>query len=220
MKREIRIIDGACKITNVDKNGKIINVVGDYQKPKIGKWKIREYEESEKIRIGKEIKLAKQEKETEERKDKIAEEEKIYEVHNGKRRKYQRYDNIIKEINPTMKSLLQRKVGLGIIGKTVLDIKSSKELLDDWARKRCFYNYEEYLNIITLGRGFTCYEEYVKTRSYYPGMPNPIKENRMDNKFMGIYILQKTELRKYMKGLKECHLTTQDMILYAQEDIR
>lgn len=188
MKRELRIIDGMCKVVNIDKKGNIINVVRDYQKPKIGEWKIREYEESEKIRVETEIKLAKQEKEIKKRKVEIAEEEKIHEIHHGKIRNYQRYDNISKEINPTMKSLLQRKVALGIIAKTVLNIKSSKELLDDWARKRHFYDYEEYLNIVALGRGFTCYEEYVKTRSYYPGMPNPIKENRMDNKFIGVYI--------------------------------
>jgi hypothetical protein len=87
-----------------------------------------------------------------------------------------------------MKNLLQRKVSLGIIDKTILNIKTSKELLDDWARKRDFYDYEEYLNIIALGRGFTCYEEYIKVRSYYPGMPDPIKENRLDNKFIGVYI--------------------------------
>jgi len=161
MKREIRIIDGICKIVNTDKKGNIVNIIGNYQKPKIDEWEIIAYEESKKRVYEEELELSKHEKETNEHKEKI-EEEKIYEIHNGKRRKYQRYDKITREINPTMKSLLQRKMELGIIDKTVLNIKSSKELLDDWARKRYFYDYEEYLNIIALGRGFTCYEEYVK----------------------------------------------------------
>ena len=190
MKRELRIIDGVCRVANIDAKGNIISIVGDYQKPKIDERKIREYEESEKIRHETDIKLVKQEKENEKRKAKIAEEEKIHEIHHGKRHKYQRYDKVTKGPNQYRKNLLKKKVALGLIDEMATSIKSNKELLDNWARGRHFYNYEEYLNIIALGRGFTCYGEYEKVQYYYPGMPDPIKENRMDKRFIGVYIAE------------------------------
>lgn len=190
MRRELRIIDGVCKVVNIDKKGNIIGVVGDYQKPKLDECKIREYEESEKRRHKEELELARQEKEMNEYNEKMVEKEKVHEIHHGKRQKYQRYNMKIRDPDPYRKRVLQNKVELGIIDKVALNIKSSNEVLNDWARKRGFHNYEEYLNIIALGRGFTCYGEYEKVWSYYPGMPNVIKENRIDNRFIGVYIAE------------------------------
>lgn len=193
MKREVRIINGTCKVVNIDKNGNILKIVGNYQKPKIDECRIREYEEYEARRFEIESECAKQEKETDEYKENILpiiENEKIHEVHYGRRRRYQGDCVEIKELDLSRKSTLQNKVDLGIIDSAVFNTKSNKELLDDWARKRFFFDYEEYLNIIALGRGFTCYREYGKIWSYYPGMPSPIKENRMDTRFLGVYIAE------------------------------
>lgn len=132
MKRELRIIDDVCRVANVDKDGKIINVVGDYQK-------------SEKIRHEREMELIRQEKEIEEK-------EEIHEILYGKRYRHQIHDATVKGPDQYRKNLLQKKVAIGIVDETSINIRSSKELLDNWARERHFYNYEEYLNIIALGR--------------------------------------------------------------------
>lgn len=193
MKRSVRIINGICKVVNVDKKGKIVSIIGDYQKPKIDERRIREYKEDELRIFKREVELVRLEKKTNEYKEKIypfVENDKLHEIHYGKRYRYQRCEIRIKELDPVRKSALQDKVDLGIIDKTVFNIKSSKELLDEWARKRCFLNYEEYLNIIALGRGFTCYGEYGKVWTYYTGMIDPIKENRIDTRFLGIYIAE------------------------------
>lgn len=135
---------------------------------------------------------AKNEKDTDEYKEKmrlIEESEIVHEIHYGKRYKYQR-EEITKGPNSYRKELLKYKVNKGIIDKNILNIKGSKALLNDWAKERGFRNYEEYLNIVALGRGFTCYGEYEKVWTYYPEMPSPIKENRKDPRFLGIYIAE------------------------------
>ncbi len=107
----------------------------------------------------------------------------------GKRYRYQK-EKITKGPGDYIKSLLQRKVEKGILDRNALCLKGSGELLDHWAKERGFRNYEEYLNIIALGRGFTCYGEYEKVWTYYPGMPNPIRENRKNARFLGVYIAE------------------------------
>lgn len=145
------------------------------------------------------------EKETTEYKEQmriLEENEMIHEIHYGKRCKYQR-EEIIKGPNQYRKKLLQRKVDEDIIDKNILNTKGSKILLNDWAEEKGFRNYEEYLNIIALGRGFTCYAEYEKVWMYYPEMPSPIKENRRDPRFLGIYIGE--------NGFKEIYERSQRM---------
>lgn len=211
MKREVRIINGTCKVVNIDKNGNILNIIRDYQKPKIDDCRIREYEEYEARRFEIESEYAKQEKETGEYKENILpiiENEKIHEIHYGRRRRYQGDCVEIKELDLSRKSTLQNKVYLGIIDEAALNTKSNKELLDDWARKRFFFDYEEYLNIIALGRGFTCYREYGKIWSYYPGMPSPIKENRMDTRFLGVYIAE-NGINKIYEGSERMRINNQ-----------
>ncbi len=208
MKRSVRIINGVCKVVYVDKKGKIINIIEDYQKPKIDEGTIREYEEDELRKLKRDVELVRLEKKTSGYKQKIypiIENEKIHEIHHGKRRNYQRHEKRIKKLDPVRKSAIQDKVDLGIIDKTIFDTKSSKELLDEWARKRCFLCYQEYLNIIALGRGFTCYEEYGKVWKYYVGMVDPIKENRMDTRFLGIYIAE-NGINKIYDGSERMHI--------------
>jgi len=53
------------------------------------------------------------------------------------------------------------------------------------------------LNIVAIERGFICYGEYEKVWSYYPGMPSPIKENRTDPRFIGIYIAENGIVKIY-----------------------
>jgi len=85
-------------------------------------------------------------------------------------------------------NLIKKKaktIGYEIITKT-----GTNKLLKEWAVRKGFNSYEEYLDIMAIGRGFTCYEEYTKVWEYYPGMPDPIKENRKDARFIGIYIAE------------------------------
>lgn len=67
-------------------------------------------------------------------------------------------------------------------GKKFVDIAKR---LNDWARDKGFKDYSEYLDVIAIGRGFTCYEEYAKVWKYYPGMINPLTENRSTKNFIG-----------------------------------
>lgn len=57
--------------------------------------------------------------------------------------------------------------------------------LNDWAHDKGFKDYREYLDVVAIGRGFTCYEEYVKVWMYYPGMINHLTENRSTKNFIG-----------------------------------
>ena len=208
MKRSVRIVDGVCKVVHIDKKGKIVDIVGDHKKLNIDENKIIDYEKHATEYERRAIEIQKRYEEIEleciikerEIKEKITEQEELHEIHHGKRHKYQR-KCIVKDISEDRKRALKNKVYRGIIEKTVFDIKSSKELLNDWARKRGFYDYGEYLNIIALGRGFTCYDEYVKVWKYYPGIPSPIKEDRMDNRFLGIYIGENA-INKIFEGSK------------------
>lgn len=117
-------------------------------------------------------------------------EEFIHEINYGKRQRYQKPHKTIKGPDIYRKDLLKRKVDAGIIKEGVLKLKSMTQLLNEWAKERGFINYEEYLNIIALGRGFTCYGEYDKVWIYYPSMPSPMKENRRDPRFLGMYIAE------------------------------
>ena len=108
-------------------------------------------------------------------------------------------------MNEYKKKLLRQKVDRGIITKDILELKSGIQLLDNWVREKGFNNYEEYLNIIALGRGFTCYEEYEKVWMYYPGMASPIKENRKNSRFLGIYIAENAVVRLFEYAQKMPH---------------
>lgn len=88
------------------------------------------------------------------------------------------------------KSLLKKKVNSGILKDEVLELKGANELLDDWAIDKGYKDYDEYLDLIAIGRGFTCYEEYDKIWEYYPGMSDPIRENRKNTRFLGVYIAE------------------------------
>lgn len=59
------------------------------------------------------------------------------------------------------------------------------ERLNSWAKNIGYKDYMEYLDIIAIGRGFTCYEEYSKVWTYYPGMIDPMTENRSTKNFIG-----------------------------------
>jgi hypothetical protein len=188
MKRELRIVNGVCKVVSVDKKGEIVKIISDYQKPN-HEDEIREYE---KRTIAKKIELDKKQielnKEFELLKEKVDEYEKNYEIHNRKRRIYQISDIETKELGNIRKRVLKKKVKLDIIHESVLDIKTNRELLDIWAKKRGCYNYSDYLDMIAFKRGYFSYEEYMKVWDYFPGMTNPYKENRTDNRFLGVYI--------------------------------
>jgi hypothetical protein len=205
MKNEVRIIDGVLKVVEVV-DGKIVKIVKDYKKPIIDKRKEIDQVKCKKdtnghignIRIIEENELMKYErhnirkKEVDEYNEKmriLEENEKIHEIHYGERYEYQMVTKI-NGPNDHRKRLLEYKAERGIIDKNIINIKNSKELLDDWAGKNGFYNYGDYLNTIAIGRGFTCYGEYEKIWSYYPGMPSPIKENRRDARFLGTYIAE------------------------------
>lgn len=84
--------------------------------------------------------------------------------------------------------ILKIKVNLGILESDILESKRTTEFLNIWANGKGFRDYEEYLNMVAWARGFTCYEEYEKVWVYYPGMPNPIKEDRSNSRFLGVYI--------------------------------
>jgi hypothetical protein len=206
MKRELRIVDGICKVVNVDKKGEIVKVLKDYKNQISAEEKIRNRVEFEKIRLTKQVELDKKQveldkkqveldkkqielnKEFELLKEKVDEYEKNYEIHNRKRRIYQVSDTETKELGNIRKRVLKKKVKLGIIHESALDIKTNRELLDIWAKKRGCYNYSDYLDMIAFKRGYFSYEEYMKMWDYFPGMTNPYKENRTDNRFLGVYI--------------------------------
>lgn len=90
-----------------------------------------------------------------------------------------------------------KALGYEIITKT-----GTNKLLREWVTRKGFNNYEEYLDITAIGRGFTCYEEYTKVWKYYPGMPNPIRENRKDPRFIGLYVAENGVL-KLFEGSKQ-----------------
>lgn len=189
--KEVRIIDGVPKVTEVV-DGKIVKIVKDYKKPIISKYKREEYIIDDMKKRIIERKHMRREQETDEYKEimhKIEESEIIHEIHHGKRYKYQR-QKIEKMPNKYRMKLLKDKADIGIIDKNLLSIKSSKKLLNEWAIEKGFNSYEEYLNIIALGRGFTHYGEYEKVWMCYPEMPSPIKENRIEPRFLGIYIAE------------------------------
>lgn len=191
IKKEVRIIDGVLKVVEVV-DGKIVKIVKDHKKPTIDEYKRGKYikDDMKKRKIKREqIRCEQETYECREIMHKIEEGEIVHEIHHGKRHKYQR-EEIVKRPDKYRMKLLKDKADLGIIDKNLLNIKSGKKLLNDWARERGFNSYEEYLNIIALGRGFTCYREYEQVWMYYPEMPSPIKENRTDPRFIGIYIAE------------------------------
>ncbi len=174
MSNDVRIINGKLKIVKTNSDGKIIEVIGDHKK-------VKEYF---KMRRG-----------CENHQDKN---EHIHEINYGKRGNYQHPEKL-NDISEYRKNILKQKVNRGIIAKDILELKNTAQLLDNWAREKGFNNYDEYLNIIALGRGFTCYGEYEKVWMYYPGMTSPIKENRKDTRFLGIYIAENA-ISKLFKG--------------------
>lgn len=131
-----------------------------------------------------------------ERVHKLEEKEMVHEIRYGKRHNYLT-EKTTNGPNKYRKKLLKQKVTLGKIDKSILTMKSSIELLDDWAKKRHCHSYGDYLNSIAIGRVFICYGEYEKVWSYYPGMPSPIKENRANTRFIGVYIAE--------NGIAEIH---------------
>lgn len=177
MTKDVRIIDGKLKVVEISKEGKIIEIIGDYHKKNtyIGPNK-------------KELKTLK-------------ENERIHELNYGNRYKYQK-ESQIKGPNQYRQKLLKCKAEQGIVDNDVLNIKNSSQLLDDWSRNKGFKNYDEYLNIIALGRGFTCYAEYEKVWMYYPEMPSPIKENRKDTRFLGVYIAENAVAKIFKESKK------------------
>lgn len=175
MSKEIRIVDGKLKVVRISEKGKIIEVIRDYHK------KIIIPEDGERNK-----------------------KENIHEINYGKRGKYQS-GRRTKEISEYKKDVLRVKVNRGIIKKDILELKSTTQLLDNWSREKGFNNYDEYLNIIALGRGFTCYSEYEKIWMYYPGMPSPIKENRKDTRFLGVYIAENAVARLFKGSQKMPH---------------
>lgn len=76
------------------------------------------------------------------------------------------------------------------LGYHILMSDGTSRLLDKWARDKGVDNYQEYLDTIAIERGFTSYKEYMKVWQLYPGMPDPIKENRKDSRFLGSYIAE------------------------------
>jgi hypothetical protein len=215
MSREVRIIDGVPKVVKVV-DGKIVKIIKDYKRPIIDDYKredyIKRYEEER--RSEEEYIRNIRKYEFKEINSEIEENEAVHEIHHGKRYGYQKEEKVTKGPSRRLMDMLRRKAKVGTVDKEVLNIKSSKKLLDDWARGNGFNNYDEYLNIIALGRGFTCYGEYEKVWSYYPEMPSPIKENRK------VFTLQKMELQKYTKDLKECRILIQGMISSVLEATR
>lgn len=89
------------------------------------------------------------------------------------------------------------------IGHHILTIDGTDALLNKWAIRKGFDNYLDYMNCVAIRRGFTCYNEYMEVRKYYPGMPDPYKENRRIKQFIGYVgengILQLFEGSKKMK---------------------
>lgn len=83
------------------------------------------------------------------------------------------------------------------LGYDILTRTGTNKLLAEWVKVKGFNNYEEYLDIMAIGRGFTCYDEYTKVWEYYPGMPNPISENRKDPRFIGLYIAENSILKLF-----------------------
>lgn len=75
-------------------------------------------------------------------------------------------------------------------GHYILMSDGTTRLLDKWAKNKGFENYWEYMDDVAIGREFTCYEEYMDAWKYYPGMPNPTKENRLLKSFIGSYIAE------------------------------
>lgn len=98
-------------------------------------------------------------------------------------------------MDPYRKKLMKKKSRY--LGSDVLALKGTNWLLDNWAKSKGFKNYEEYLDVAAIGRGFTCYEEYSKIWKYYPGMSDPIKENRKDARFLGSYIAENSILKLF-----------------------
>lgn len=103
------------------------------------------------------------------------------------------------------KSLLKKKVDSGILKDEVLELKGANELLDDWAIGKGYKDYNEYLDLIAICRGFTCYEEYDRVWKYYPGMPDSIRENRKNTRFLGVYIAE-SSVNKLFKGSQRMRL--------------
>ncbi len=103
------------------------------------------------------------------------------------------------------KSLLKKKVDSGILKDEVLELKGTNELLDNWAIDKGYKDYDEYLDLIAIGRGFTCYEEYDKIWEYYPDMPDPIRENRKNTRFIGVYIAE-SSVNKLFEGSQRMRL--------------
>lgn len=206
MKKEVRIIDGVLKVVEIVDN-KIVKIVKDYKKPIIDKYKREEYIKSdiekhkgerEKIECVQKADMKKREIYDKRRKEADAcnenmrileEKEIVHEIHYGKRHKYQT-EKTTNGPDKYRKRLLEYKASLGKIDKNIINMKNSKELLNDWAGEGGFRSYENYLNIVAIERGFICYGEYEKVWSYYPEMPSPIKENRTDPRFIGIYIAE------------------------------
>ena len=77
-----------------------------------------------------------------------------------------------------------------ILGHHILTIDGTETLLNKWAIRKGFDSYLDYMNDIAIGREFTCYDEYMDARKYYPGMPDPYKENRLLKSFIGSYIAE------------------------------
>lgn len=190
MSREVRIIDGVPKVVKVV-DGKIVKIIKDYKKPIIDDYKREEYIKREiEERISEEHWMRQIRAREFKINNEIEKNEVIHEIHHGKRYRYQKEEKIEKGPSKYLMEKLRHKAITGIIDKEILNIKSSKKLLDNWAGKKGFNNYDEYLNVVALGRGFTCYGEYEKVWMYYPEMPIPIKENRKDPRFIGIYIAE------------------------------
>lgn len=203
MKKELRIIDGVLKVVGVA-NGKIVRIIKDYKKSVTDNHKkadqvkckkdnnndtgnLRLIEERETIKSQRH-KMRKEEVDAyNEHIHKLEEKEMIHEIHYGKRHEYIK-EKTTNELDKKTEKLLKHKAERGIIDKNVLNMKNSDELLNDWAKKRGFHSYEDYLNSVALRRGFICYWEYEQVWQCYPGMPSPIKENRKDRRFIGIYI--------------------------------
>lgn len=212
MKKELRIIDGVLKVVEVV-DGKIVKIIKDDKKSAANKHKnvdqvkrekdanlytdnLRLIEEREMIKSQRH-KMRKEEVDAySERMHKLEEKERIHEIHYGKRHKYLT-EKKTSGLDKKTKKLLKRKAELGIIDESVLDMKNSDDLLDDWAKEKSFHSYEDYLNSIAIGRGFICYLEYEQVWSFYPRMPSPIKENRKDRRFIGVYIGENAVAKLY-----------------------
>lgn len=179
-KKEVRIIDGKMKCVETV-NGDIVKILGDRKNPydKLMKESIERYEQ--KLRY---LKAPIREEDI----SRFPIQPKIMTVD----AKYR-------------KSLLKKKVDSGILKDEVLELKGANELLDDWAIDKGYKDYNEYLDLVAIGRGFTCYEEYDKIWEYYPGMPDPIRENRKNTRFLGIYVAE-SSVNKLFKGSQRMRL--------------